>query len=331
MYGGRAVRRLQARVSWHSRVRARDWWRRHLFSVTTLGVVSLAVLGTDMFLLTQRNVTKPVTFGAALQHFRETRVLTAGPAAVTTGGVAAASTASTSSATPVPSPTATNAVGSARSAGAVVAARPVAFGLPPEGVYSYKTSGGEKINVLDASHSYPPVTYATVRHKAGCVWQIENDVIQEHTDSRDLCSARGQFSELAQTRRVTFFGKTDGGTYTCTPQLDLVLVPEPAGTARDGVCADGKGSAARIHATDLGSQQVVVGGVAVTVVHTVLDSELSGRAVGTAHDDLLIVADTGMTVAWTRSVDTVADAAFGAKAHYTEQAQFQLLSLTPQT
>jgi hypothetical protein len=202
---------------------------------------------------------------------------------------------------------------------------------PPEGVYAYKTSGGEQINILDSSHNYPAVTYATVRHAAGCNWLIENDVVQEHTDRRELCSVPGTLFEVSQSRYITFFGKTDGGTYTCDPELEMIAVGEPAGVARDGVCSDPQGDAARLRVVDLGTEQVRVGGTPVTVVHATVDGQLTGKAVGTSHDDLLLLAGNGMTVSWTRSVDSIADAAFGAKAHYTEHASFYLMSLTPQT
>jgi hypothetical protein len=205
------------------------------------------------------------------------------------------------------------------------------FALPAEGVYSYRTSGGEKVNILNASHSYPSVTYATVRHQSGCVWLIENDVIQEHTDTRHLCSSPGRFAELDQSRTISFFGQTDGATFTCSPQLVLVRAGDRPGTVHDGVCGDGKGTVAHIHAVNLGTEQVVVGGVAVTVVRSVLDSRMTGRVVGAAHDDLDAVADSGLTVSWTRTVDTTADTSFGAKAHYVEHAQFVLQSLVPQT
>ncbi len=184
---------------------------------------------------------------------------------------------------------------------------------------------------MNSSHSYPSITYATVRHEGGCNLQIENDVIQEHTDKRDLCTQNGQFMEVAQTRSITFFGETETLKYVCSPDLVMAVPGEPAGTTHVGKCADTAGDAATITATDYGPEQVSVGGVTVTVLHVVFNSVLTGGAVGTSHDDFEIVATTGLTVSWSRTVDTVANAAFGAKAHYTEKASFSLISLTPQT
>lgn len=322
MHGGRV----------DGRARARARRRRRVAGLVALGAVNIGVLGTDVYLLSQRNVTRPVTLHTALQQFRagQARAVSTATsvAAARTRPPVAPTAAATGSATHPPS------VASPQPPVPTAAATPTVaapFGLPAEGVYSYRTSGGEKVNILDASHRYPSVTYATVRHLPACGWQIENDVIQEHTDRRDLCNSPGQLAEIDQSRIISFFGQTDGATLTCSPQLVLMKVGEPVGTPHDGVCHDGKGTVAHIHAVDLGIEQVSVDGAVVRVVHTVLDSRMTGRVVGTAHDDLQALATTGMTVAWNRSVDTVADTSFGAKAHYTERAQFQLVSLTPQT
>jgi hypothetical protein len=145
-----------------------------------------------------------------------------------------------------------------------------------------------------------------------------------------LCSTPGALFQLDQSRYITFFGQTDGMDYTCAPRMEAVSVSE-VGATRDAVCADATGDAAHIHETDLGLTNVTVGGVTVTAYHVMLDSVLSGRAVGRSHDDMLILATSGLTISWHRSVDTLANAAFGAKAHYTEHAAFDLISLTPQT
>ena len=314
--------------------------RLRIAALVALAVANLAVLGTDLYLLTQRNVTRTVTFTSALQRFRQ-----AGPGeARATAGAVSDPLGSLGEA--IPSGVVTSAGGQAvtpvavrsgptaaavSSGGPVVPPRSAApFAAPPEGVYAYRTTGGERIDILNAAHSYPSVTYGTVLHQGGCTWQLENDVIKEHTDRRRFCSASGQLFQLDQARYITFFGRTDGLDYTCKPRLELATGGD-TGASRDGVCSDSSGDAAAIHETDLGTSQVVVGNVTVAVVHVVLDSTLSGRAVGRAHDDLLVLAGTGLTVSWHRTVDTVADAAFGAKAHYTERATFDLISLDPRT
>jgi hypothetical protein len=57
----------------------------------------------------------------------------------------------------------------------------------------------------------------------------------------------------------------------------------------------------------------------------------SGKSNGTFVEDLWLDPATGLTLRWDRSVDTMADASFGARVHYTENAHFLLESLRPRT
>jgi hypothetical protein len=82
--------------------------------------------------------------------------------------------------------------------------------------------------------------------------------------------------------------------------------------------------------TLLGYGTASVGGVPVDVVRIRIDGTLTGRVRGTSVDLLTLVASTGLPVRWERSVDTIADA-FGSSVRYQEQAQFDLVSLTPST
>jgi hypothetical protein len=75
---------------------------------------------------------------------------------------------------------------------------------------------------------------------------------------------------------------------------------------------------------------VTLGGVPVEVVKIRIAGTMTGRVRGTSTDVLTLVAATGLPVRWERTVDTLADA-FGASVRYVEQAQFDLVSLTPQT
>ncbi|MBV8160437.1 MAG: hypothetical protein JO265_05895, partial [Acidimicrobiia bacterium] len=96
-----------------------------------------------------------------------------------------------------------------------------------------------------------------------------------------------------------------------------------------GTCTASDGSAARIEATYLGHEPVQVGGASVDAVHLHLHSTLTGRAQGTADEQFWLLPQNGLVLRWDRSVDTMADAAFGANVHYQEHASFLLESLTP--
>ncbi len=185
--------------------------------------------------------------------------------------------------------------------------------------------------MLGSARSYPSTTYATVTHGHGCEWNIENDVIQQHTDHRDVCGIAGLLTQIDQGRSVSFFGETEGFTYVCAPPLVMGRSGLVPGATFTTPCGDGHGNNAVCHETYLGPEQVQVGGVTEPALHAVIDGVLTGVATGTTHDDLVLDASTGMILSWIRSVSTDASAAFGVKAHYSEHASFTLLNLVPQT
>jgi len=328
------------------------WRRRSRPALGALALVVGLVLIADGWAVTQSGKAHPVSLHSALQRFRaeeQTTALAPGstsrPTSVTGGGSTAAVPAGSTSGTlaptasgPTPSVTTPVTVRPATPAGTAPPATPTTappaatpFTLPPAGVYSYRTSGGEQLNVPGSARSYPSVTYATVTHEGGCNWEIENDVIQQHTDHRLVCSEPGELLQLNQGRTISFFGDSEGFTYVCSPPFPMILRTDRPGTTRTGTCSDGKGDGATLTETWLGTQQVTVGGQTVTIVHAVFDGVLSGAATGTSTDDIMFDATTGMIVSWVRSVDTNASGAFGVQAHYTEHASFALLSLEPQT
>ncbi len=199
--------------------------------------------------------------------------------------------------------------------------------LPEEGVYAYRTTGGEEISLFGAHHDYPERTFATVRHLGGCSWEARNDVVAEHIDIRTLCNDDRSFLQTRQERQVTFFGQKDGAAMDCEPPLNLYTAGDPKGTRTVTTCRDGEGSDVRLESVYLGMDDVKIGGELVEAVHVRDDGTATGRVNGTSMDELWLDPRTGLTLKWVRTVDTIATAFGGAKVHYTEDATFLLESL----
>ena len=321
--------------------------RRRPIATTLVAVLILVVLGADLYVLAQRNATTQVDPEEVLAEFRRsagsgpTDAPTVGRVETTAPAVDEPATTPTSqaarpmgtiepgvrhlSAPTAPAPP--TAVGPSHPPAVSV---PVEMhGLPAEGMYTYRTTGGERISVADASHDYPGRTYATVRHLGGCRWEHRSEVIEEHVDERVLCTADGAHLQLLQARTVEFFGKQDSGRVTCDPPQLLHTVGDASGTATTARCRDGDDVDVRLERTTLGRRTATVGGRTVEVVGVRIDGRMTGRVDGRSTDELWLVAATGLTVSWERSVDTLADAAFGARVRYREQATFELESLDP--
>lgn len=327
--------------------------------VAVLLTLIVGVAGTDVWLLSQRNVATKVGVDEVVADFR---AQTGGPAAATPAAagtdavapvaapVADGETAAAppvteaeaeadvarESAGPVPAPPAPGETGpavpaSAPPAAAPPGAAPAAYALPAEGVYTYRAAGHEQISVVGARHQYPDRIHATVRHLGGCGWEHRARVLREHEDMRVMCSEPGRLLQVEQVREVEFFAKRDKVHFRCEPPQLQHDVSEAPGTVTLAECADGQGNRVRMERTFVGREAVTVGGRQVEAVRIRIDGSFTGKATGTSVDHLWMAPDTGMTLRWDRTVDTLADAAFGAQVRYQEDASFVLESLTPQT
>ena len=204
------------------------------------------------------------------------------------------------------------------------------FRLPAEGVYSYATTGGDRINIAGASHQYPEVTHAILRHTGGCGWSVEHRVLEEHVDIHDRCSAPDAVSVVADGRDVEFFGQRDGLMYHCNPPA-RTLWNTPMGAVSTGTCSTEDGdSDADYVGTYVGLETLDVGGTPVETAHVHLEFEMTGSARGTSTVDFWLHPETGLIVREERVVDTYARAVWG-DVRYQEEATFHLLSLTPRT
>jgi len=301
--------------------------------MVVLLVMALAVLSVDVFLLSQRNVTTLVDFDDALAGFRAAPVLAA-PIDDTTTSTTTPSTASTSStstsSTPSSAPPTSPGTEPPPAPPTTAAPTgPAAYTAPAPGVYTYRTTGSERISLASAQHKYPERTYATVRHGSGCNWQFRNEVVKEHVDILQICSQPGRLTQVEQRRDVTFFGQTEGGSARCDPALVLHGADLAPGHRIETTCASSDGSSFVLTRTFRGHDQRRIGGRTIDVVVVDLESIMTGKKRGRSADTLWLAADSGLLVRWERMVDTVADTAYGASVHYTEEASFELESLTP--
>jgi hypothetical protein len=204
------------------------------------------------------------------------------------------------------------------------------FRPPAAGVYSYATTGGERINLVGARHQYPAETHAIIRHTGGCGWSSEHRVLEEHVDLHDRCSSDEAVLVLADGREVEFFGQRDGLMYHCDPPA-LALWDTPDGSVTTGTCSTSDGeSDAHYETTFVGLQLLEVGGESVETAHVHLEFEMTGSSRGTSTVDFWLHPETGLIVRQERVVDTYARAVWG-DVRYQEEATFHLLSLTPRT
>src|SRR5207245_106242 len=156
--------------------------------------------------------------------------------------------------------------------------------LPPEGVYRYGTHGKETISVLDATHTYPDETFWTVRHNGGCGWQLERDLLKEHTEWATYCGQLHQLLFLEEKRQISFFGQTDSDALHCSPPAVFHDTGEVLGSRVQATCTDGRDTA-RVEFAYLGRAPIVTGGTRIDSVHVTAHATIEGRAKGETHEE----------------------------------------------
>lgn len=202
--------------------------------------------------------------------------------------------------------------------------------LPESGVYTYRATGGERLSIFGAEHRYPERVHATVRHLGGCAWEGRIDVIEEHVDTMQLCSAPGRLTLPTQTRTVEFFGVRQSIKIDCDPAIDVHASEDRPGSTRTFSCTDGADGTVSVKRTFVGPRDVLVGDERLEALHIHLDSRFEeGRFDGRSIDDVWVSPVDGSPYRWKRSVDVQTGALFGPDARYTEEADFVLESVEP--
>jgi hypothetical protein len=301
-----------------------------------LGLAIVAVLATDVFLVTNWNKSTPVTLAQSVEAFREAQAPeVASPAETTTTTAPPAAAAS-----PGAAPTTTTAAPRARASTGAQAqpaaagggpAAAAAFTKPAAGVYVYATTGYEKVSIGGSRHDYPKETYAAVRQQAGCQWESEHRVIEEHVETARYCGKPNVLEFLSSTAAISFFGQTETRTVTCNPPETTVQIGDPVGARRQYVCTmDGAGSRITETVTYLGRETLPIGGIPVESFHVVVDGTQHGEAEGTSRFEVWVHPTTGLVL---RNVSNVQSRskAFGTTVEYTQEASHTLKSLTPAT
>ena len=196
--------------------------------------------------------------------------------------------------------------------------------LPAPGVYTYRTSGGEGLNLMGVQRSFPSTTSMIVAD-ARCA-TISWVPITQHTEATTLCSAPN--GALTIPRLVTdesIAGTTTTSTIDC-PSRAYLLPPSVRPRQRWGVTCSLASPAEKVAMTGqaLGTSTMKVGGHPVTVEHTRVSMNFAGDERGTNPTDFWIVPANGLIV---REHETVA--VNQGSVHYSETMEATLTSLSP--
>ncbi len=319
-----------------------SWLRRLLAVVIALDLV----VAGGISVLHANDSTSPVTADAAVEAFRATRQSTTPTTATsspldtgaggqgTTDNGGGEETEGPDSATPdssgadgPPPTTAGPADGGDRTSNPIPT--PGTPARPAEGVYSYDTSGHERLDALGgARHEYPDQTTLTITH-GGCGLRERWQPLDGRYDERSVCAtATTHAIEWYESSR-SFFGQTDTRRLTCDAGAVAFSTDAPVGTEYRHRCTDPDTDARNV-VTVLADEDLVIGGRTVRARRIRSVSDVTGDSRAHSEIDSWVHPETGLTLRRVSLLDGTSTGPSG-DVRYHEEYTMQLRSLQPRT
>jgi hypothetical protein len=196
--------------------------------------------------------------------------------------------------------------------------------LPAPGVYTYRTSGGEGLNLVGMQRSFPSTTSMIVAdgHCSTVSWVP----ITQHTESTTLCSGPdGALRIPAMVTDESIAGTTSTSTIKCPGTAYLVPPSMRQGQRWSATCSLlNPTEKVAMTGQTLGTTVMKVGGHPITVEHTRISLTFAGAESGTNPTDFWIVPGNGLIV---RERESVAVTQGGVR--YNETMEASLTALAP--
>jgi hypothetical protein len=292
--------------------------RRRRWPWVVVGVVVLAV--GALILARQfiyRDQSRRVSTEQAVNRYRESTVSSTTSQSTSPAARNPTNATSATSATTGTSPTAI---------AAPTTTPVIARSLPATGVYRYRTTGEESIDVLGgAHHSYPPQSTITVTPN-GCGVQLRWDVLQERRDEWRLCVTPAGLVEPWALQYHEFFKQPDAEALVC-PATTLVLPSTPkTGAAWHAQCTLA-GDAEPQRFEVLGQAVLQVGTTSVPTIHIRQSVNYDGSLYEHTFNDWWLAAD-GLPIRGVETKSSASPSPIG-NVTYKEHYEIDLDSLTP--
>jgi len=192
---------------------------------------------------------------------------------------------------------------------------------PAQGVYLYRTVGGERVSAGDVRHTYPKVTTLTVTY-TGCGLDVRWDALSGRTQVWHLCPAGGSWTLQTYVDTHKFLYVTDVHSYTCSGGPWTLTA-----NTRTVTCDTATGKATSV-ITVVGTEVMQVGGSRVPTTHVHMDQTSTGTSTSKGSIDVWLVTSTGLP-ARAQTQQEGSQHILGQLVTYHEAASYTLLSLTP--
>ena len=189
---------------------------------------------------------------------------------------------------------------------------------PAPGVYAYRTTGGERLDLLTGvERTYPSETGVVVSTTA-CGATLSWQPYVERSYTIETCQSGDGWVITAYENRYEFFGQAERRHLVCDPPASLATDSGSSTTT----CA-GDGVEEQRRSTVFGIEQLGEH----RTLHVGADSETTGSTTGRTNEQLWIDLDSGVLIAYERHVDNESSSPVGA-AHYVEDVSLELAGVS---
>jgi hypothetical protein len=200
-------------------------------------------------------------------------------------------------------------------------------GLPPPGVYRYRTSGYEKLSVAGIFRGFPSTTNAIVTDSRCAT--VNWEPFLQHVEGQVECpSVSGGLSLVSMPSSEQIAGITTNMTVDCPPGTYLVPPNAVVGERWKTTC-HAPGQVIALTGRVVGFSSVTVRGQQVPSVHTRISESISGSESGTSPSDYWVSLTDGMILRESESVNVQQSAGPLGSVDYREQMEISLQSRTP--
>jgi hypothetical protein len=187
-------------------------------------------------------------------------------------------------------------------------------------VFVYATRGAESLNAfVRARHVYPVRTAVTVV-RTPCGESLRWAALEGRSTRWTLCRTARGFELRSEIEVHSFFGRVDRTTYACSGALLA-----PGGRAFH--CRSARGRADG-EVLSLGSEGIAIGGQRLPAQHVRTVAHIGGGDGGTETIDWWLEPRTGLPLRLGLASRTSRPLRVG-RAHYREQVDLRLVSMTP--
>jgi hypothetical protein len=198
--------------------------------------------------------------------------------------------------------------------------------LPPSGVYTFTTSGGEQLSVAGISRAFPATTRMVVT-EGRCATEAW-EPLQQHTEQMVVCPSDGTgLTMTTATTHESIAGQRTTSTIHCGAGA-YVVPPAGAWHTWQAACR-APGQAITLHGELLGVGTVVIDGHRIPVEHTRVTLDFKGAQTGTNPTDYWVSTTDRLIVREAETVDLTQQAGVLGEVRFTEQMAVSLVSTTP--